>query len=239
MPETEHIDIETIAKLLGGELADGEAESARRHLETCPLCGLELKRLKRFDAIDSDEDLARRGEWLYARTRLEKAFGERIAPFAMRARPRATIFSRAARAAQWFGATAAAAALIAIMVHFAMNEGPTERSQAPSPAKNVLRGVPPIEYGIALEEPAGRIDAPPRIFKWKPSRDDEYFVLEIFTPTLERICRAADIRECYWNVPDTLVIDLDPGVVYLWSVKGYKGLERATSSPDGWFRIEK
>ncbi|MDD4857989.1 MAG: hypothetical protein PHD74_07765 [Candidatus Krumholzibacteria bacterium] len=239
MPENAHIDIETIERLLKGDLADGEAEAARRHLETCPLCGLELKRLKRFNAIDSDEDLARRAEWLYARTRIEKAFGERIAPFAMRSRSRASLSSRAVNAVRWLGAAAAAVAVVAVMVHFAMKEGPRERPQAPAPGRSIMRGAPPVEYGIALEEPAGPVEARPGIFKWKSNRDDDYFVLEIFTSSLDKICRATNVRESYWNIPDSLGIKLEPGVVYLWNVRGYKGLERAAASPNGWFKIER
>ena len=76
----EHLDLETLEKYLLGKLDEGEAEAARRHLEKCPLCDLELKRLQRFAAIDSDDDLARSAEWIYARRKLENAFGETHRP---------------------------------------------------------------------------------------------------------------------------------------------------------------
>jgi hypothetical protein len=235
MPDGEHIGIETIEKYLLGKLADEKAEAVRRHLETCPLCGLELKRLRRFHAIDADENLARRAEWLYARTRLEKAFRERIAPSAEGTGAPVISFPRARRAARWLVPAAAAAAVVFMIAHYTMNG----RSPAPAPGGNVMRGTPASEYRISLEEPLGDIDARPAVFKWKSNRADDFFTLEIFTPTLEKIYEARNIRESPWTAPDTLAVILEPGVMYLWSVRGYRGLERATASPNGWFRVER
>jgi hypothetical protein len=235
MPDREHIDIETIEKYLQGKLADMEVEAVKRHLETCPLCGLELKRLQRFETIDSDENLARNGEWLYARTRLEKAFRERIAPSAAGEGARLVRFPRAARVARWLVPAAAAAVVVMMVVHYTMNEG----SRAPMPGRSVMRGAPAVEYGIALKEPMGEIKTYPKIFEWESDRKDNFFMLEIFTPTLEKIYRVRNIKESSWNAPDTLGVILEPGVIYLWSVRGYKGLERATASTNGWFRIKQ
>ena len=40
-----------------------------------------------------------------------------------------------------------------------------------------------------------------------------------------------------WTAPDTLGTILKPNIIYLWSVKGFKGLERVIASPNGWFKI--
>lgn len=235
MPDKEHIDLETLDKYLEGTLPGKEAEAARRHLESCPLCGLELKRLRRFETIDSDEDLARKGEWLYARTKLEGALRERIVPVATGPGARVVRFRRAARAARWLVPAAAAAAVVFVIAHFATND----RSGAPTPGKSVMRGTPPVAYGIELMEPAGEIKAFPAIFKWKSDRMDDRFTLEIFTPKLDRIALERNIKESSWKTPDSLRTALKPGVVYLWSVRGYRGLERATASSNGWFKIEQ
>ena len=234
MPDKEHIDLETLDRYLEGALAEKEAEAVRRHLDSCPLCGLELKRLRRFEAIDSDEDLARKGEWLYARTKLEKALRERIIPAATGPGARIVRFRRAARAARWLVPAAAAAAVVFVIAHFATND----KSGAPAPGKSVMRGAPPVAYGIELMEPAGEIKVFPAIFKWKSERHDDRFTLEIFTPKLDRIALERNIRESSWKTPDSLRTALKPGVVYLWSVRGYRGLERATASPNGWFKIK-
>jgi len=94
-----------------------------------------------------------------------------------------------------------------------------------------------VEYEIALTEPAGEIQALPAVFRWQSRRNDSRFALEIFTPSLETVCRADNINGSSWKAPDSLATILKPGVVYLWSVKGYEGLARATASPNGWFRI--
>ena len=235
MPEREHIDLETLEKYVLGKLAEKEAEAVRRHLESCTRCGLELKRLMRFGTVDSDEDLARKGEWLYARTKLEKAFREKIAPSAAASGAREVRFPRAARVARWLVPAVAATLGIFMIAHYTMNGKPG----SPAPGPDVMRGVPPVEYEIALTEPVGEIQAPPAVFRWQSRRNDSRFALEIFTPSLETVCRADDINGSSWKAPDSLATILKPGAVYLWSVKGYEGLARATASPNGWFRIRR
>ncbi|HVO76453.1 MAG TPA: zf-HC2 domain-containing protein, partial [Candidatus Bathyarchaeia archaeon] len=131
MPEREHIDLEILEKYVLGRLAEKEAEVVRRHLETCARCGLELKRLQRFGTVDSDEDLARQGEWLYARTKLEKTFREKIAPSVAGARTREVRFPRALRVARWLVPAAAAAAVILMVAHYGMNGRPGAPASGP------------------------------------------------------------------------------------------------------------
>lgn len=237
MPDGKHIDLETLDKYLQGTLAWEEAEAVRRHLEACPSCGLELKRLQRFATIDSDEEVTRKGEWLYARTRLEKELREKIIPAATAPRARIILLRRAARAARWLVPAAAAAAVIVFMIaRYSANERPG--APTPESKRSVMRGAPPVVHGIELMEPAGEIAAPPAIFKWKSERKDDSFTLEIFTPRLDRIALQRNIKESSWAAPDSLRSALKPGVVYLWCVRGYRGLERATASPNGWFKIK-
>ncbi len=236
MSRNEHIDLETLEKYLLGKLEEREAETVRRHVEKCALCDIELKRLQRFAAIDSDDDLARSAEWIYARRRLENAFGEKIAPSAAGdARARKIRFSRASRAARWLVPVAAMAAGLVLIAYFSKREG----SRMSEPVRRVMRGAPPVRYDVELVEPAGEIQASPAVFKWRSEREDARYTLDIFTPTLARIYRVENIGGSSWTAPDTLGAILEPDVIYLWSVKGFKGLERAASSPNGWFRIAR
>jgi anti-sigma factor RsiW len=234
MSRNEHPDIETLEKFLMGKLDEREFETVRRHLRTCALCGLELKRLQRFATIDSDEDLSRSAEWIYARRKLENVFAEKIAPAAPcdpHARKRRA--SGAIRAARWLVPAAVAAAGLIIVAIVARHETVTVRE----PARRVMRGAPPARYGIELVEPSGEIRATPAVFKWKSERDDSRFTLEIFTPALASVYRAENIAGSSWTPPDTLATILKPNIIYLWSVKGIKGLERVDASPNGWFTI--
>jgi hypothetical protein len=236
MSRSEHLDLEVLEKYLLGKLEEREAEAARRHIGKCALCGLELKRLQRFAGIDSDDDLARSAEWIYARRKLENAFGEKIAPSAPgNARARRIRFHRASQTARWLAPAAVMAAGVLMIAYFSRRE----ESRTPEPAQRVMRGAPPVRYGIELEEPSGDIDASPTVFRWKSERDDNHYTLEIFTPTLAKIYQAEKIGGSSWTAPDTLGTMLKPNVIYLWSVKGFKGLERATASPNGWFRIAR
>ena len=231
----EHIDLDTLDKYLRGTLSWRKAGAVQRHIKACPSCGLELKRLRRFQEIDSDEELARNGEWLYARTRLEKALGERIIPGAARSKARVIRLTRAVRVARWLVPAAAAAAAVIIALRFS-SEVPVPPSS--EPAKSVMRGAPPLAYRIELVEPMGEIAAPPVVFRWKSERKDDRFTLEIFTPKLDRVAFQTDIKESSWAPPDSIKSTLEPGAVYLWYVRGYRGLERATTSPNGWFKIK-
>jgi len=121
-----------------------------------------------------------------------------------------------------------------VIAHFAANE----KAVAPTPGTSVMRGAPPVAYGIELMEPVGEIRAFPSIFKWKSDRMYDRFTLEIFTPQLDRIALERDIKKSSWKTPDSLRTALKPGVVYLWNVRGYRGLESATASPNGWFKFE-
>ncbi len=239
MPHSEHLDLELLEKYLLGKLEERDAEAVRRHLEKCALCDLELKRLQRFAGVDSDDDLARSAEWIYARRKLENAFGERIAPSAARAAKGATAresrFSRASRAARWIVPVTVMAAGLVLIAYFSKRE----EFRTSEPARRVMRGAPPIRYDIELLEPSGEIRAFPAVFKWKSERDDNRYTLEIFTPTLARIYRAENIGGSSWTAPDTLGTILKPNIIYLWSVKGFKGLERVAASPNGWFMIAR
>jgi hypothetical protein len=237
MSRSEHLELEVLEKYLLGKLDEREAEAVRRHCKRCALCGLELKRLQRFAAIDSDEDLARTAEWIYARRKLENAFGENIAPSApsgAHARKGKIRFPRAFPAARWLVPAAVAAAGLIIIAHSSKRE----ESPAPEPARRVMRGAPPVRYGIELEEPAGEIHSYPAVFRWKSERNDSRYTLEIFTPTLARVYQAENIAGSSWTAPDTLRTILKPNIIYLWNVKGIKGLERVEVSPNGWFRIK-
>ena len=236
MPRNEHLDLESLERYLLGKLDEREVEAARRHLEKCALCDLELKRLQRFASIDSDDDLARSAEWIYARRKLENAFRDTIAPSAAgKARERRIRFSRASVAARWLVPAAVIAAGLVMIAHFSKRE----EFRGGEPVRRAMRGAPPVRYGIELVEPAGEIHASPTVFRWKSERGDNQYTLEIFTPALARIYRAENIAGSTWTAPDTLGTILKPNIIYLWSVKGFKGLERAATSPNGWFRIAR
>ncbi len=242
MPRDGHIDLETLDAYLLGKLGEAEAGAVRRHVEECALCALELKRLQRFAAIDSDEDLSRSAEWIYARRKLENAYRDKIAP-RLTGRPEAARdtgvrrfrLSRGARAAGWIvPAAVMAAGLVIIGIFSKQDESPVSE-----PARRVMRGAPPVRYEIELVEPAGEIAAPPALFRWRSERGDDRYTLEIFTPTLSRIYRTANVPGTSWTAPDSLREALKPNVVYLWSVRGQKGLERMSVSPNGWFKIAR
>jgi hypothetical protein len=238
MSHSEHIDLVALEKYLLGKLEEREAEAVRRHLEKCALCALELKRLQRFADVDSDEDLARSAEWIYARRKLESAFKARNAPSSVEnsagnasaGRIRST---RASSAVRWVVPVAVMAVGLVIISYFSKRE----ESRVSEPIRRVMRGAPPVRYGIELMEPVGEIHASPTAFRWKSERDDSRYTLDIFTPTLARIYHAENIAGSSWTAPDTLGRILKPNVIYLWSVKGIKGLERVDASPNGWFKI--
>jgi hypothetical protein len=229
-----HVPVETLAAYLEGKLSEREANGVNEHVRRCARCDLELRRLERFSSVESDEELARSAEWIYARGKLERAYRERIAPADVKpvSEPagRRVRFGRRA----WLVPAAVAAAAIIVVAQFA-----TKREREPlAPAREVMRGAPAVVYEIALKAPAGDVAGFPSTFSWEPSRKYDGYTLEIFSPSLERVYAADGIAAPSFAAPDSLRKILKPNIIYLWSVKGHKGLERAALSPNGWFRYK-
>ncbi len=238
MPEKQqssHIDPATLADFFEGKLPEEEARLVKEHLDGCALCRLELKKLERFRRIDADEDLAREAEWPYARTKLESAMRDRVIPEVVGGRRAAARRPRIARAVRWLLPLAAAAIFVVVVVRLA---GPGEPG-APVPEKGPMRGAPAVDYEITLEKPIGELGSFPEVFTWQSPRHDDYFTLEIFNAGLRAMYRADRIAGSSWKAPDSLRTALGPDSIYLWSVKGYKGLERVVTSPNGWFKIKR
>jgi len=237
-PKRSHVAIETLAAFIEKRLAPEELEAVRRHLAECALCDLELKRLERFLTLDSDRELEEEARWRDAEPRLEAAFRGKTLPEIRRGapaaiRPVSEMRRRSgARAIRWL-VPAAAAAGFALFLFFAAR---TPSPQAPPARDNPLRGAP-VEYGIALTAPVGEIAAAPERFAWRSSRANEYYSVEIFGADLKKIYAADRLADTTWAVPDSLKGLLKPRVIYLWNVKGYRGLERIDLSPNGWFKI--
>ncbi len=223
-----HPELSRIADWSAGLLDGEEARAIRAHLDGCPACRIELRRLGRFQGIDSDGELEREAGWYDARIKLERAFEERILPAVVSARrtSRTRWFAFA-----WFAPVAAAAAVLLVFMQLERN------SPGRSPASGPLRGGAGFEYGIMLESPVGEIAQTPEQFAWHAKGGKDYFAVEIFTSQLSSVCRIDRIEDSYWSVPDSLRTLFEPGTIYLWHVRGYRGLEREVVSPNGWFRI--
>jgi len=228
-----HPGIGDLAEYTAGSLHGSEAEEIREHLSGCPLCRLEIRKIERFESIDQDDDLAEEADWNGARFKLERAFRDSVLPAAgLGARP-ADRGSRLISKLTWLAPITAAAAVFVLFIHLES----TRMELLPSRGMGPMRGDTAEEYKIALEGPSGIIERIPEQFSWKAERDNEYYVLEIFTSDLVNIYKEERIEGTAWAVSDSLISLFEPDSIYLWSVKGYKGLEREEISPNGWVKI--
>lgn len=75
---TDHPDLFELAALAEGSLGEEKAVAVGHHVADCALCSLEMKRLERFESIDSDEDLITHANWEKARSEL--GAGPRLSP---------------------------------------------------------------------------------------------------------------------------------------------------------------
>lgn len=224
-----HPDIAVLDAWANGLLAGRAARAVEEHLDTCAVCRLELGRLRRFHNVEADRALARDADWHGARTRLDRAFGERILPSAVHAR-------RTVRAGRrlfaWLAPIVAAAAVVLV---FAQIERSGPGVFHPS---NPLRGGAGFEYGITLQSPLGEIARSPEEFTWHAGGGKDYFTVEVFTSRLVSVCRIDRLENPRWSVPDSIRTLFEAGTVYLWHVRGYRGLEGEVVSPNGWFVIK-
>jgi hypothetical protein len=227
-----HVPVETLGALLEGRLSNDEASAVRKHLAGCAPCSLELKRLERFARIEADEELTRGAEWLYARGKLERAYKERIAPAVVRP-PQGAEKRRFGVRRPFVLVPIAAACAVAFIVVVQLA---TRERREPAPAREVMRGAPAVAYGITLKTPSGDIEGFPQTFSWETKRTNESYSLEIFAPSLERVYRVEGIAESVFSAPDSLRTLLKPNIIYLWNVKGRRGLSQTALSPNGWFR---
>jgi len=227
-----HPDIETLANYIDDQLAASDAETTKLHLDGCPVCRLEIKRIERFEAIESDESLREEANWPAAQARLERAFRDNVLPEVVErqsisARP---FWSR--WQVRWLAPVAAAAALLIVFQ--------IDRSRPPgTPADELgpMRGPTTEKLSIALEEPSGNIEQPPEQFAWRSARENDYYKIAIFTSDLTKIYEESEITESRWAASDSLKSLLEAETIYIWTVTGQKGVEHEVVSPNGWFKI--
>lgn len=228
-----HLKIEELDDYMSGRLEPGGAARAKRHLDDCPLCRLEIKRMARFEDIESDNELAEEADWEAARFKLERAFKDRVLPVVVEK----SSVERGARPSffmpRWLAPLAAAAAVILMFVYIERASVLQDMYRDLGP----MRGELAPEYEIILESPVGNIQAYPERFEWRSDVDSDYYKIEIFTSDLKQVYVVESVKKSEWALPDSIKARFEQGTFYLWSVKGYKGLEREVTSPNAWFRI--
>jgi len=228
-----HPDLEALAEFCAGALPAEAAAGIERHLAECPRCRLEAARIRRFAALEEDEELAAEADWPRAAAALDRAWRERIAPAARGERPIAGRIPRAGRLARrWYVPVIAAAALALVLL------GPDLRRNLEAPR----RGVGPVRgeestASIVIEAPSGKVTAAPREFSWRAAAGFDSYALEVLTPGLDPVIRLDGLKGGNAALPDSLRARLLPGRTYLWDVKGYRGLAETSASPYAWFTI--
>lgn len=230
--EQDHPALDILAAYAADFLGGEESERMDVHLASCPLCRLEVKRIRRFQSIDSDVELAGKANWQSARFKLERAFAEQVLPAVARRRPPVPEAAGRRFGPGWLAPVAAAAAVFLIFVYMERNAIPVT---SPVSRFGPMRGGPSNEYGITLEAPLGELEGAPALFTWRSERENEFYALEIFTADLEPLHRVDRISGLSWSIPDSVSSVFEPDSIFLWNVQGFKGLESEVSSPNGWF----
>jgi hypothetical protein len=228
-----HPGIEALAGLSDGRLENNEAEIIRTHVDGCSDCRLEIKRLQRFEGIETDQELATEARWQSAKSRLEDKFHKNILPelgikeATREQAPKQPFWYR--WRLQWLVPAAATAAAV-LFIFSVVDRDP---SVDPGP----MRG-PGIESAVILiDQPSGDLTEAPKVFSWKTTAECEFYSIEIFTADLKKIYTEGEIPETRWVATDSLKTLLATNTIYLWNVVGHKGLEPETVSPNGWFKI--
>jgi len=208
------------------------------HLKTCALCRLETKRFLRFEAVGEDPDAAADAQWELAEMQLARSWREKI-------QPEAGLGSGRSSRNNWYNRTLwlvpAVAAAMALLFFLPRQAQVPVRDLPLSPdAPGIFRGADEAAApGITLETPAGELAAPPRNFAWRTKCGCEHYTLEIFTADLQTVFFRTGIKQTAWTAPDSLAGLLKPENIYLWSVRGYRKLQVAAESGNGWFMFSR
>lgn len=232
----EHPDFDVLSNYIAGQLNEDQTKTTRKHVESCSVCQLEIKRMGRFEHIDSDTALREEAGWETAKLQLERGFREKVLPEVVEPALSEAPGRKAYRSKSFWGrwqlrwlAPAAAAAAV-LLVIFQLDRTPVDDL-------GPMRGPTPEAAKISDLVPSGEIGQLPALFTWQSSRDNDHYTIEIFTSDLDKIYEASGIKDLQWATTDSLSSLLKRETLYLWSVTGYKGLERENVSPSGWFRV--
>lgn len=260
-----HPELELLAEWAAGALAHDAEETAavERHLSDCPTCRLEVGRLRRFAALDTDPELATEAGWPRAERALARAYREKIvaeigrgdaadaAPTQKGRLLRLPVRSRWPRLERSPGSSSSApspgssperwwavpAAVAAILVLVLLNLPGRQGHEGPPDLTGPRRGVGPAAREIVLDVPTGELTQPPHRFAWHVEKRFDTYGLEVVTPELERVFHQTGIVETAFVVSDTMRGLLAPGRIYLWSVHGYRGLTVEAVSAHAWFKM--
>ena len=228
-----HPDIERLAEYRSGRLDKIKEDEIRQHLELCPLCRLEIKRIDRFLKIDTDIQVEESSDWNRAGAEMKRFFSEEILNRPAAGKVQQSRTNWKGRHLFWLMPAAVAAALVVVFLAKDPGTGSVESDSSYGP----MRGDSAEKTNIELVVPEGETDAVPPVFKWKSDQEYEFYSLEIFKTDLTEVYSCESIAGTTLVLPDSIVALFKVGETYLWNVKAYRSVERVSSSNDSWFRI--
>ncbi|MCK9997380.1 MAG: hypothetical protein KAH56_13985 [Candidatus Krumholzibacteria bacterium] len=223
-----HPDLFELAAYAEGSLGVELSAAIGRHVSDCAICQLELKRMERFESIDTDEELLAASGWESAEADLEAGYRDKVRP--VMAAPDSV--GKVRFSWRWVAPLAAAAIVVAIVIPGRFT-GPGGYSDEQSP----LRGGEETAVFIEPVAPLGQFTGPPEFFAWSASKPFDSFSLQVFSLKLEPVFEQTGIRSEKRSVSDSLLAALRPGQVYLWTVTGHTGLESEAASAPARFEI--
>ena len=202
-----------------------DAESCKEvveHLASCAHCRREVQDLKRFLALNDDDELATEADWSRAEAELEQGWQERRSP------QLSPVWWRRRATHRWWPVAAAAAVFLLVI-------------NVPKVNQDQPRGVVRGGEGAVIElvEPVGDVPECPARFAWSFEGESNSYTVEIFTVDLEPVAAFPGLTTVAWETEAALCDSLVVGRRYLWSVQAEVGGEVAARSSAQWFRVEK
>jgi len=220
----EHPELEVLLARGDGLMDADVAQAIDTHLETCPLCRLELKQAARFADLDQDDAAADEADWQRMAPRLDAAW---------RDHGRSEVPQRQRPVPRWL-VPAVAAAVIALVV---VNVGERAMRTPHGSGEDTLRGGPVAGPVIVDLAPQGELGSAPNLFTWHTEHEFKAYNLEIFTDDLESVFSVDGLQDPQAQLPDSLRSLLLEGRTYFWHVQGQEGLTAVEASETVWFRI--
>jgi hypothetical protein len=219
--------LEDLDLYLAGKLSRREHEHITRHLENCDKCTVQLNQLQAF--LKDEESVLDAKQWERAKRALNLQLEELLKTRSDRALAPSTPETLMARWLKFWRPwilvpyrQVLLAYFLCLGVSFAIYYfRDTHWGQRGFLEPTVTERRIEKSDKIKVIQPMEKVNQTSLIFEWAPVPNADYYIVEIYTSSLENVWTSAEILRNKTSLPMEIVGQLQPGKAYLWKVQAF------------------